>query len=111
MPPDRKKSIIAPVPLNKVLNQVLASCRRKPDLGLTRIWDHWDVVVGTVTAENAQPAAFKGRLLIVHVTSSVWIQQLCFMKDEIKKKINEALGEPLLDEIKFKIGPVHKGQS
>ncbi len=107
----RRKHLDKPVPLKNVLPRVLASCRRQPDLHLTRIWDHWDGVVGRVTAENAQPAAFKGRLLIVHVTSSVWIQQLRFLKEGILKGINEALGEPLLDEIKFKIGPVHKGPS
>jgi len=106
-----KRALSLPVPLKQVLDQVMASCRREPDLHMTRIWEHWDAVVGTVTSENAQPAAFNGRLLIVHVSSSVWIQQPRFMKDGIIRQINEALGEPLLAEIKFKIGPVYKAPS
>ncbi len=106
MATDPKKPLSMPVPLRDILTQVLATCRRESDLHLVRIWEHWDAVVGRVVAENAQPAAFKGRRLIVHVTSSVWIHQLCFMKDDILHSLNKALGAPLLDEIKFKIGPL-----
>ncbi len=106
MPDHSKKRPVEPVPLKNVLTRVLASCRRNPDMELARVWDHWDAVVGRVVAENAQPAAFKGRRLIVHVTGSVWVHQLQFMKEGILQKLNEALGKPLLEEIRFKIGPL-----
>jgi predicted nucleic acid-binding Zn ribbon protein len=56
-------------------------------------------------AANAQPAAFKGDLLLVHVTNSTWIHQLQFLKHDIISKLNAALGKPMITEIKFKIGP------
>ena len=59
---------------------------------------------GHVIAENAKPAAFKGRVLLVHVNSSPWIHQLQFLKTDMINNINQHLGDQLVDEIKFKIG-------
>jgi len=42
----------------------------------------------------------------VHVISSTWIHQLQFLKNDLMAKINAALGKPLIQEIKFKIGPL-----
>jgi predicted nucleic acid-binding Zn ribbon protein len=66
----------------------------------------WDRVVGAPIAGNAKPAAFKGRILLVHVTSSTWIHQLQFLRKDIIEQLNRALGKELIEEIKFKIGPV-----
>ena len=73
---------------------------------MTQIWSLWDSAVGEMIAENAQPAAIKDKLLIVHATSSSWVQQLQFLKKDIIKKLNAAYGKELVEEIKFKIGPV-----
>jgi predicted nucleic acid-binding Zn ribbon protein len=59
-----------------------------------------------VIAQNARPAAFKGRILLVHVTSSTWVHQLQFLKVEMIDKLNDALGKALIDDLKFKIGTV-----
>ncbi len=64
--------------------------------------------MGEAIAENAQPAAIRGKLLVVNVSSSIWMQQLQFNKKEMLKKINDALGKQLVNEIKFKVGPVDK---
>lgn len=95
-----------PVHLKNIIRRVVDSCRKEPDAGLLKIWDLWDSAVGSIIAENAQPAAFKGRLLIVQVNSSTWLQHLHFLKKDLIRKINDALGEEMLDEIKFKIGCV-----
>ena len=73
---------------------------------MTAVWDIWAPTVGPVLAENAQPAAFKGRLLLVHVSSSVWLHQLQFMKLELIEKVNAACGKKLVEDITFKIGPL-----
>jgi len=57
-------------------------------------------------AENTRPAAFKGKLLIVHVSSSTWTHQLQFLKQDILRNVNAALGKDLVADIKFKIGPL-----
>ena len=62
--------------------------------------------MGEIIAENARPAAFKGKILLVHVNSSPWLHQLSFLKKDILARINRELGQDLVDEIKFKIGPL-----
>jgi predicted nucleic acid-binding Zn ribbon protein len=92
--------------IGSILNDVLKTMRPEADGGLLQVWQLWDDVVGKAIAENARPAAFKGKLLLVHVSSSPWVHQLQFLKKEIIQKLNAALGQDLIEDIKFKIGPV-----
>lgn len=94
------------VHIGKIINGVLKTCRSDGNAELLEVWSLWDNAVGDVIAKNARPEAFKGRLLLVHVNSPPWMHQLQFLKKDIIKKINNALGKNLVQDIKFKIGPV-----
>ncbi len=94
------------VHIGDIIDKAIKSYRIESDEGLSHVWSLWNDLVGVAIAKNAQPAAFKGKLLLVHVTSSTWMHQLQFMKEEIKAKVNNALGKNLIEEIKFKIGSV-----
>ncbi len=94
------------VQIGNVLEGVLKNYRSAPDYALTKVWRLWDEAVGETIASNARPAAFKGNLLIVHVISATWIHQLQFLKNDLIAKLNDALGKPLVEKIKFKIGPL-----
>ena len=90
--------------MGEVLPSLLKSIRSGSDAQLVHIWELWDGLVGPNIAKNARPAAFKGKLLLVEVSSSTWMHQLQFLKSDIIRKINDALGEEMVAEIKFKIG-------
>lgn len=92
--------------IGSIIDNVLRNYRHKPDGELIQVWGVWDSIVGDVVSKNAKPAAFNGRILLVYVTSSTWIHHLQFSKKEVVGKLNEALGKPLVDDLKFKIGPV-----
>ena len=92
--------------LGSVIEKIMQSGIRKQDAPLLRVWELWDRAVGEIIAENARPAAFKGKILLVHVNSSPWLHQLSFLKKDILERINRELGQDLVDEIKFKIGPL-----
>jgi predicted nucleic acid-binding Zn ribbon protein len=94
------------VHIGNIVKDVIEQYRFEPDLALKDVWQLWDQAVGEIIAQNARPAAFKGKLLIVHVNSSAWIHQLQFLKQDLISKLNAALGKPLVEEIKFKIGTV-----
>ena len=93
-----------PVSLSKVLPDILKSIRTGSDAQLVKVWELWDSVVGQTIAKNTRPAAFKGKLLLVEVSSSPWMHQLQFLKSDIIEKINQAFGQEMVEEIKFKIG-------
>ncbi len=104
MSPKKKKELSH---VGTYINSILNTCRTsRPDVEMTRIWSLWDETIGMTIAENARPAAFKGKVLLVHVTSSPWMQQLQFLKKDLIQKLNIALGKELVAEIKFKIGSI-----
>ena len=94
------------VPIGQVIGDILNQNRMQTDSSLIRVWDIWEKAVGGAIATNTQPAAFKGDLLIVHATSSSWLQQLRFLKADILSKVNQHLGQTKVKDIRFKIGPV-----
>ena len=105
MAADKKKT--EPIEsLGSVIDKILQSGIRQQDAPLLQVFELWERAVGEIIAENARPAAFKGKILLVHVNSSPWLHQLGFLKKDIIDKINRELGQDLVDEIKFKIGPL-----
>jgi predicted nucleic acid-binding Zn ribbon protein len=97
------------VPIGFVIDSLLSSYQKttKTTAGkLVRIVDVWSEVTGSVISENTKPTAMKDRLLLVNVTSSVWMQQLQYMKNDLIVRVNAALGAEDIENIKFKIGKV-----
>jgi predicted nucleic acid-binding Zn ribbon protein len=94
------------VHIRSILDDVLKPYQSGPAFELKEVWRLWDETVGKTIAQNARPAAFKGKLLIVHVSSSTWIHQLQFLKNDMIIRLNAGFGKPLIEEIKFKIGPL-----
>ena len=92
--------------INKVLTKAMRAYRREDDTELTKVWALWDQAVGKLIAENTRPAAFKGKLLIVHAADSTWIHHLQFLKKDIITSVNTAFGKELVENISFKIGSV-----
>jgi predicted nucleic acid-binding Zn ribbon protein len=102
----KKRKAASPIRLGQILPEVMRTVRGDDDTDLLRVWEVWDHAVGDAVAENAQPAAFKGDVLIVHVASSVWGHHLQFLKADILEALNEALGDSRLKEITFKTGTI-----
>ena len=94
------------VHIGNILDNVLKSYRTDADSGLKDVWHLWDAAVGETIAQNARPAAVKGNLLIVNVSNSTWIHQLQFLKNALLSALNTALEQPLITDIRFKIGPL-----
>lgn len=91
--------------LGQVLDRVVHQYRPQLDPALVQVWDVWNAAVGEIVSENAQPAAFKKDILLVHVSNSTWLHHLRFMEKEIVQNINQALGAKRVRTLKFKIGP------
>ena len=94
--------------IGDILADVLKTYRRETNADLVQVWQVWDKVVGDVIAQNARPAAFKGKILLVHVSSSTWIHHFQFLKEEMMAKLNNDLGKSVIGDIKFKVGPLEK---
>ncbi len=100
----KRKKLKKFVHISSILGETLSGFRYKPGIELESIWKLWNGTVGNDIANNAQPAAFKEKELIVHVTDSAWTHHLHFHKEIIITKLNNALGKELVEKIKFKVG-------
>ncbi len=80
--------------------------RRKLDktLSVYRVFNVWNEAVGVRIARHSQPKGYKNGTLLIAVDSSTWMQQLTFLTDDIRRKVNQALGAPLVEKIRFQIG-------
>jgi predicted nucleic acid-binding Zn ribbon protein len=99
---DKKQAVCKP--LGNIISDVLQQCQGGDGFNARAVWAFWDRIVGESVARNAQPAAFKQRTLLVHVSSSVWLQELHFRKNELIDHLNREAGTIVVDDIRFKIG-------
>jgi predicted nucleic acid-binding Zn ribbon protein len=76
-----------------------------PMTPLARIQAAWGQAVGEVVAENAQPLRERAGVLTVLCRQSVWAQEISLMGVELTARLNEALGEALVREIRTTATP------
>ena len=88
-----------------------------PRLGLeTRLLElhlkqQWERIVGTQIATHARPGRIRFKRLHVLVTSSVWVQQLTFLKPALIQRLNEAAGSPAITDLLVRVGDPLEGQA
>ena len=67
------------------------------------IWRVWDEVAGETIARNAQPLWVKNGRLRVKVSDPIWLQELSFMEETMRNKLNERLGRKAVEKIEFRL--------
>ncbi|MBW1667711.1 MAG: DUF721 domain-containing protein [Deltaproteobacteria bacterium] len=97
----RKKTTLTP--LKDIMESILKDPRLPFNPDDARIWSVWDEVVGPSISRNAQPLWIKGGRLRVKVTDPIWLQELGFLKQNIKDKLNEKLGRDAVRDIEFRL--------
>jgi predicted nucleic acid-binding Zn ribbon protein len=70
------------------------------------IWRIWPEVAGPAIASRAQPLRIIGGTLTIAVSSGPWMQELSFLKEMIRQKLNAGLGEEVVREILLRSGKV-----
>jgi hypothetical protein len=95
-----------PKPIRSILDQTLKELEIDVPLKAHSIWGAWEEIVGKPVALQAQPRSIHNRILFINVSHSTWIQQLQFLKSTLIEKINAYLGEPLIEDIRFKLGKI-----
>ena len=78
-----------------------AGARVMAVLSLHRIWPE---IVGEVAATNCFPGGFRQGRLTVTARTSAWAQEMSLLSPEIQKKLDAALGEGVVTELRFKTG-------
>ncbi|MFO7569204.1 MAG: DUF721 domain-containing protein [Smithellaceae bacterium] len=66
----------------------------------------WPRAVGAQIAAQTQPDTLRAGTLFVRATSSIWVQQLHFLKNDIRSKMNELAGKKVVTDIIFTVGHI-----
>lgn len=86
--------------LGDILNKTAGDLGLFPKAQKYRVFSIWHKVVGEVSRQ-ARPRRLQGDVLFVATASSVWSQELTFMRQVILSKLNHALGGEYIREIRF----------
>jgi len=95
-----------PEPLGEILHKVLKKMdipHKRTDRRLANLWES---AVGPLIASRTLPENLKRGSLYVLVSTTVWLHQLQFLKEEILVKLNELSGKDEFRRLFFSIGEV-----
>ena len=95
----------SPKPIQDILERVLKRKGLDKKIAQYRFVAHWDEIVGEEIAKRARPDRIQGRCLVVRVQSSVWAQELGFLKGVFLSRLSKYLDSPgLVTDIRFQVG-------
>jgi hypothetical protein len=94
-----------------VLTTILQRVDPDQELRAYRIWGFWNEEVGETIARRARPARFRNGILFVHVATHAWLQELQFMKEQIRERLNSCLGAPLVRDVFFVSGTLDESDA
>jgi predicted nucleic acid-binding Zn ribbon protein len=92
-------------PLKDVITNLLSDGTLPFNPDDARIWRVWEGVVGPAISRNARPSWIKNGKLKVRVSDPIWLQELEFVEESIREKLNTKLGRKAIYRIEFRIGP------
>ena len=92
----------APRPLSAALEQL--SSRLAPATTLARVQQAWEPAAGSAVAAAARPTGERGGVLTVTCQAAVWAQELDLMAGQLIPRLNAALGEELIRELRCRTG-------
>jgi predicted nucleic acid-binding Zn ribbon protein len=92
----------APRSLSAALEDLTATLAPATTLG--RVQKVWEIVVGPAIATAAHPTAERSGVLTVTCAASVWAQELDLMSDDLVPRLNAALGDSAIIELRCRTG-------
>ncbi len=93
---------IAPRPLSTALEALTATLA--PATTLARVQEIWEETAGPAIASSARPTAERGGVLTITCAAAVWAQELDLMASGLIEKLNSALGEDAIRELRCRTG-------
>ena len=100
-PPNERASRVV-----DILDDVLKRVDPEQQMRTYGIWNFWAEEVGELIARRAQPSGFRNGILFVTVATQSWMQELQFMKEKVRERLNTRLGAELVRDIFFVSGSI-----
>ena len=88
--------------LDEVIKEYLKALKIDDKLKEVELIKSWDEIVGKTIARSTKNIFIKDRKLFVTLNSSVIRNELFMLREGLKKRLNENVGEVIIDEIILK---------
>jgi predicted nucleic acid-binding Zn ribbon protein len=85
--------------IGDAIKQFLNQSRLKGDIQGLQVNDVWEKVMGKTIARYTDELKVINRTLFIKTSVAPLKQELLYQKEKIKLRVNEALGEKVIDEI------------
>jgi len=95
-----------PQSIRSILEKTIKTLEIDAPLKTYSVMGAWKEIVGEAVAIHSKPYSIRNRILFIEVSHPTWMQQLQFLKLTLLEKINHFLGEPLIQDIRFKVGKI-----
>ena len=89
-------------PLGEVLEELVGQLGIQEKLSEYDAVLQWETVVGSHIAKIARAERITQGVLFVRVTASTWRNELNMRKEEIRSRLNTALGADVVKDIRFR---------
>ena len=90
-------------PLRDIIANILAGSDLPFNPEDAALWKVWDQAVGAAIASHAKPLWIKNGQLRIEVSDPIWLQELRFMEQTIREKLNGELGRKAVEKIDFRL--------
>jgi hypothetical protein len=90
------------IDLTKLLPKLLRANGGNPELAVKLAWSR---TAGAGLRPHAIPFRLDGRTLIVSVADAIWQKQLTHMSSELIFRMNNLLGQAIVESLSFRIDP------
>jgi len=88
--------------ISEVLRDFVRENRMEHKLKEVDIVHSWEELLGKTIARYTRKVYISHKVLYVEISSPVVKNELIYMREEIRKKINEMAGEEMVEKIVFK---------
>jgi hypothetical protein len=89
--------------ISSLLGEMISRRNWQERFELHDVFNFWEKAVSADIAKQARPVKFRGKVLWVEVSDSVWMQQLQFLKMGLLEKINREFKSVQVEDIRFQL--------
>ena len=95
----------APKKLRDILDPFARRVGMDAGAATGRVWSEWPSIVGPDIADHAEPTSLRRGVLRIRTDSPVWATELTYLSEEIRRRVNDALGRDEVTGVKIWTGP------
>ncbi len=107
---DALQRLRPPTAIGSDLEGVLAQRGWTARLRGTRVFTHWERIVGPELARRCEPVRVAGGTLVIRAENQAWATQLRYLTPALLTSAQELLGEDVVAEIRLVVGPLQSSQ-